>query len=79
MANRILANEGIFDYLGHVSVRKTANPDSFFISRALAPDQVTKADFAGQHYRSVGFRAGRKPKYMTEAQSKSIEIIGNGD
>jgi hypothetical protein len=48
MANRILANEGIFDYLGHVSVRKTANPDSFFISRALAPDQVTKADITGQ-------------------------------
>jgi ribulose-5-phosphate 4-epimerase/fuculose-1-phosphate aldolase len=43
-ANRILSNEGIFDYLGHVSVRNPANHDSFFISRALAPDQVTKAD-----------------------------------
>ena len=44
MANRILSNEGIFDYLGHVSVRNPENLDSFFISRALAPDQVTKAD-----------------------------------
>ena len=44
LANRILSHEGIFDYLGHVSVRNPANRDSFFISRALAPDQVTKAD-----------------------------------
>jgi ribulose-5-phosphate 4-epimerase/fuculose-1-phosphate aldolase len=44
MANRILSNEGIFDYLGHVSVRNPVNPNRFFISRALAPDQVTKAD-----------------------------------
>ena len=44
MANRILANEGIFDYLGHVSARNPENPGTFFISRALAPEQVTKAD-----------------------------------
>jgi len=44
MANRILANEGIFDYLGHVSVRNPENPGTFFISRALAPEQVTKVD-----------------------------------
>jgi ribulose-5-phosphate 4-epimerase/fuculose-1-phosphate aldolase len=43
-ANRILSNEGIFDYLGHVSVRNPGNPGTFFISRALAPEQVTKAD-----------------------------------
>jgi ribulose-5-phosphate 4-epimerase/fuculose-1-phosphate aldolase len=44
MANRILSNEGIFDYLGHVSVRNPVNQDTFLISRALAPDQVTEAD-----------------------------------
>ncbi len=44
MANRILANEGIFDYLGHVSVRNPQNPGTFLISRALAPETVTKAD-----------------------------------
>jgi 3-hydroxy-2-methylpyridine-4,5-dicarboxylate 4-decarboxylase len=44
LANRILSNEGIFDYLGHVSVRHPTNPESFLISRALAPDQVTQAD-----------------------------------
>jgi ribulose-5-phosphate 4-epimerase/fuculose-1-phosphate aldolase len=44
MANRILSNEGIFDHLGHVSVRNPSNPNTFFISRALAPDQVTSTD-----------------------------------
>ena len=44
MANQILSNEGIFDYLGHVSVRNPINRDTFLISRALAPNQVTKTD-----------------------------------
>ena len=44
MGNRILANEAIFDYLGHVSVRNPENPGTFFISRGIAPETVTKAD-----------------------------------
>jgi ribulose-5-phosphate 4-epimerase/fuculose-1-phosphate aldolase len=44
LANRILAHEGIFDYLGHVSVRSPENPKSFFIARSLAPEQVAKDD-----------------------------------
>jgi 3-hydroxy-2-methylpyridine-4,5-dicarboxylate 4-decarboxylase len=44
MANRILSHEGIFDYLGHVSARHPVNTDTFLISRALAPVQVTEAD-----------------------------------
>ena len=44
LANRILSYEGIFDFLGHVSVRNPQNRKSFFISRALAPEQVTKED-----------------------------------
>ena len=43
-ANRILANEDIFDYLGHVSVRNPENPKTFFIARAIAPEAVTKED-----------------------------------
>ncbi len=44
LANRILSHEGVFDYLGHLSLRNPANENSFFISRALAPDQVTASD-----------------------------------
>ena len=43
-ANRILANEGIFDYLGHISVRNPENSKTFFIARAIAPETVTKND-----------------------------------
>ena len=43
-ANRILANEAIFDYLGHISVRNPENSKTFFISRAIAPETVTKGD-----------------------------------
>ena len=44
VANRILANEGILDGLGHVSVRDDQRPDRFLLSRDLAPALVTAAD-----------------------------------
>jgi len=43
-ANHILANEGILDGYGHVSVRDPANPNHYFLSRSLAPGLVTAAD-----------------------------------
>lgn len=43
-ASRILANEGICDAFGHVSVRNPDNPDRFFLARAVAPELVTRAD-----------------------------------
>jgi 3-hydroxy-2-methylpyridine-4,5-dicarboxylate 4-decarboxylase len=44
MANRILANEGILDAFGHVSVRNPENPKTYFMSRSLSPSEVTKED-----------------------------------
>lgn len=44
LANRILSNEGIFDYLGHVSIRNPKNAKTFFIARAIAPETVTVKD-----------------------------------
>jgi ribulose-5-phosphate 4-epimerase/fuculose-1-phosphate aldolase len=43
-ANHILANEGILDGYGHVSVRNPQNPNHYFLSRSLAPGLVTAAD-----------------------------------
>src|SRR4051812_20719907 len=43
-ANRILANEGILDGYGHVSVRNPANPNHYFLARAVAPGLATTAD-----------------------------------
>ena len=44
LANRILANENVLDAFGHVSVRNPENPGTFFQSRSLGPELVTKAD-----------------------------------
>jgi ribulose-5-phosphate 4-epimerase/fuculose-1-phosphate aldolase len=44
VANRILANEGILDGLGHISARSLERPDRFLQSRDLAPGLVTASD-----------------------------------
>ena len=44
LANRILANEGVLDAFGHVSVRHPKNPNIFLQSRSLSPELVTKDD-----------------------------------
>jgi len=43
-ANRILADQGVLDAFGHVSVRHPLAQEHFLLSRSLAPDLVTAAD-----------------------------------
>ena len=43
-ANRILADQGVVDGFGHVSVRHPNNPNRYLMSRSLAPALVTAAD-----------------------------------
>ena len=43
-ANRILAEEGIVDGFGHVSVRHPENPARYLLSRSIAPELVTADD-----------------------------------
>ena len=43
-ANHILANEGVLDGYGHVSIRDPANPQHYLLARAGAPALVTAAD-----------------------------------
>jgi HCOMODA/2-hydroxy-3-carboxy-muconic semialdehyde decarboxylase len=45
-ANRILAIEGVFDAMGHVSVRHNRDPNRYLISLARAPELVTAEDIA---------------------------------
>ena len=42
--NRILAQEGIVDGYGHISVRHPGNRERFLIARSVAPELVTAAD-----------------------------------
>ncbi len=43
-ASRILADQGVFDAAGHVSMRHPANSERFLMSRSLAPALVTADD-----------------------------------
>jgi ribulose-5-phosphate 4-epimerase/fuculose-1-phosphate aldolase len=44
VANRILANEGLFDAFGHVSMRHPEIPERFLLSRHRAPELVQPED-----------------------------------
>ncbi|MBI3435643.1 MAG: class II aldolase/adducin family protein, partial [Proteobacteria bacterium] len=44
LANRILANEGVLDAFGHVSMRHPSDPSRFMLSRHRAPELVVPAD-----------------------------------
>jgi len=44
MANRIVANEGVLDAFGHVSMRHPDNPKRYFLSRSRAPELVEPSD-----------------------------------
>ena len=52
-ANRILADQGILDAFGHVSVRHPNKPDHYLMSRWLAPALVTAEDIAEYDLESV--------------------------
>ena len=43
-ASRILADQGVFDAAGHVSMRHPRDTERFLMSRSLAPALVTAAD-----------------------------------
>jgi ribulose-5-phosphate 4-epimerase/fuculose-1-phosphate aldolase len=43
-ASRILADQGVVDGYGHVSVRHDRDPNRYLMSRSLAPALVTSAD-----------------------------------
>jgi HCOMODA/2-hydroxy-3-carboxy-muconic semialdehyde decarboxylase len=43
-ANRILAQEGVLDGWGHVSVRHDRDPGRYLLSRSLAPELVSAED-----------------------------------
>ena len=59
MASRILANEGVLDAYGHVSVRHPTDPDRYLMARSLAPALITAADI-------LEFDLASKPVKPTE-------------
>jgi HCOMODA/2-hydroxy-3-carboxy-muconic semialdehyde decarboxylase len=44
IANRVLANEGVLDAFGHVSIRHPRDPDRYLLSRSRSPGVIEAAD-----------------------------------
>ena len=61
LASRILANEGVLDAYGHVSVRHPADPNRYLMARSLAPALITAADI-------LEFDLASKPVTPTQAR-----------
>ena len=43
-ANRILAEHGVIDAYGHVSIRSPDNPNRYFLARSIAPERAQLED-----------------------------------
>jgi ribulose-5-phosphate 4-epimerase/fuculose-1-phosphate aldolase len=43
-ANRIIANEGVLDAFGHVSIRNPINPNTYLLSRSRSPELIQAGD-----------------------------------
>jgi HCOMODA/2-hydroxy-3-carboxy-muconic semialdehyde decarboxylase len=64
-AYRILAEHGVIDAYGHVSLRSPANPQRYFLARSLAPERVQREDLLEYDLDSKPLDA-RGPESVTE-------------
>ena len=62
-ASRILADQGVVDAYGHVSIRHPSNPNHYLMSRSLAPAQVTTADIMEFDLDSNPFTSSHSIRY----------------
>lgn len=63
-ANRILADQGVVDGYGHVSVRHNGSPDRYLMSRSIAPELVTAADIIEYDLDSRPIDPRGRPSYL---------------
>jgi ribulose-5-phosphate 4-epimerase/fuculose-1-phosphate aldolase len=62
-ANRILADQGVLDGWGHVSVRHPRNPNRYLLSRSRAPELIVAEDIMEFDLDSNPVDARGKPLY----------------
>jgi len=71
-ANRILANEGILDVFGHVSVRSARNPQEFLLSCSRSPQAVRAADIMRYRLDGKQVTASKEKPYVERIIHGSI-------
>ena len=64
IANRILANEGVLDAFGHISMRHPEHPDNFLMSCSRAPKQVAFDDIIEYNANSEPITPPNQPLYI---------------
>jgi len=65
IANRILAQQGVLDAYGHVSIRHPGDPNRYFLARSLSPAIVEEADILEFHLDGAPVDASEKrPLYL---------------
>ncbi|HEX3765742.1 MAG TPA: class II aldolase/adducin family protein [Kofleriaceae bacterium] len=64
LANHILADQGVVDGFGHVSVRDPSDPNKFFLARSMAPELVTSADILEHDLDGNAPAAGNAKLYL---------------
>ena len=63
LANRIVANEGVLDAFGHVSMRHPDNPNRYWLSRSRAPELVEPGGFIEYDLNSMPVAEPGVPQY----------------
>jgi HCOMODA/2-hydroxy-3-carboxy-muconic semialdehyde decarboxylase len=63
-ANRILADQGVVDGYGHVSVRHDRDPSRYLMSQSLAPELVTSADIMEYDLDSIPVDRRGRPMFI---------------
>src|SRR5680860_1262844 len=63
-ASRILAERGVVDGFGHVSLRHPENPERYLMSRSIAPALVTPDDIIEYNLDSVACNANGRGSFL---------------
>ncbi len=64
IANRILANEGVVDAYGHVSIRHPDNPEHYLLSRSRSPALVEPGDIMEFDFDGGSVGGDKRPPYL---------------
>ena len=70
-ANRIIANEGVLDAFGHVSMRHPTDPGRYLLSRSRAPELVQPDDI-------LEFTLDSQPVNPTDVRFYGERVIHGG-
>jgi|SRR5690242_3772985 len=62
-ANHVLANEGLTDGAGHISVRHPDHPERYFLSRSRSPEFVEPADIMEFDLKNRPIHEDNRPLY----------------